>query len=114
MIPTDSREDLVRRQVHEAIARELRRARDRHPRHHSPHEAYAVVLEEMDEWWSEIKANNTSDGARELIQVAAMAIRALEDVYGPLAGWALWDQRERDNLYAQTHPEFSTEAPIWP
>lgn len=53
----------------------------------SPHEAYSVLLEEVDEFWDEVKAYNLRKGRdtrprmrEELIQVAAMAIRAITDV----------------------------------
>lgn len=44
----------------------------------SVHEGYAVLLEEMDELWDDIKANK--DPSEEAIQVAAMALRFLVDV----------------------------------
>ena len=50
----------------------------------SAHEGYAVMLEEMDELWEEIK-NNKDVGALakqrlEALQVAAMAVRFIMDV----------------------------------
>lgn len=50
----------------------------------SAHEGYAVILEEVDELWDEIK-NNKGDGAterqrREAVQVAAMGARFLLDI----------------------------------
>jgi len=46
----------------------------------SAHEGYAIVLEEVDEMWNEIKRNNIAKAREEAIQVAAMAIRFLVDV----------------------------------
>ena len=48
----------------------------------SPHEAYAVILEQLDEFWEEAKkkAPDLEVMHKELIQVAAMAIRAIHDV----------------------------------
>lgn len=50
----------------------------------SAHEGYAVILEEMDELWDEIKVNQSKrDYAKmekECIQVAAMVVRLLLDV----------------------------------
>lgn len=48
----------------------------------SAHEGYAVIKEEFDELWEEIKANDgDGDDARsEAIQVAAMAIRYVRDL----------------------------------
>lgn len=39
----------------------------------SPHEAYGVLLEEVDEFWDEIKANNMAASLDEVVQVGAMA-----------------------------------------
>jgi hypothetical protein len=50
-----------------------------YPSFNSAHEGYAVLLEEFDELWDEVKKNPTKrDPAamrKEAIQVAAMAIR---------------------------------------
>jgi hypothetical protein len=40
-----------------AVRQEIVRARSKHGRFHSPHEAYAVLLEEVDELWDDVKAN---------------------------------------------------------
>ena len=46
----------------------------------STHEGYAVLLEEVDELWDEIKKNGSKDRlTKEAIQVAAMSIRFLID-----------------------------------
>lgn len=54
------------------------------PPHNSAHEAYAVLLEEMDELWAHVKTNQKKrdlDAMRkEAIQVAAMAIRFAAEV----------------------------------
>lgn len=46
----------------------------------SAHEGYAVILEELDEMWDEVKANSTKRAREEAVQVAAMATRFLIDV----------------------------------
>ena len=66
-----------------AVARELHKARKTYPTFNSAHEGYAVILEELNELWSEVmKKDGLRDGpamAREAIQVAAMGARfALE------------------------------------
>ncbi len=66
----------------EAMLKELTRATEMHPRLNSVHEGYAVLLEEMDELWDEIKStgphkNNPSHVRTEAIHVAAMALRFL-------------------------------------
>jgi len=50
----------------------------------NPHEGYAVLLEEVDELWEEIKKkqgtpNRIKNIREEAIQVAAMAIRLIHD-----------------------------------
>lgn len=54
---------------------------------HTPHEAYAVILEEMDELWTEIKKKSKNRSKKnknairhEATQVAAMAIRLITDL----------------------------------
>jgi len=67
------------------VARELERARTLHvAKLNSPHEAAAVIREEFEEFWDEVKANprNTLAMLRELTHVAAMCQRAAEDVMG--------------------------------
>lgn len=65
---------------------ELARARQKHGPMHSHHEAYAVLLEELDEVWQEVKSQQP-DPRRilsELIQVGAICQRWAEDVCGAL------------------------------
>jgi hypothetical protein len=67
-----------------AVAGELKYARKSFPAFHSAHEAYAVILEEVEEFWEQVKTNDAqrdSDAMLgELIQIAAMAQRAAEDL----------------------------------
>lgn len=75
----------------EAIA-ELYRATDMHGHMHSVHEAYAVILEELDEFWDEVKTKVPKEAGplqrsihrsrmqRELIHTAAMCCRAVIDL----------------------------------
>ena len=46
----------------------------------STHEGYAVILEELDELWAEVMANNTEAACKEAVQVAAMAMRFIFDL----------------------------------
>ena len=57
-------------------------AKSNYPPFHNLHEAYAVILEEMDELWAEIKKKNPNKNLvrAEAIQVAAMAIRLADDL----------------------------------
>lgn len=74
----------------EEIDNELARARKLHVPINSAHEAYAVILEELDEYWDHVKTNprklsaeaqakRLSEMRKELIQIAAMALRAITD-----------------------------------
>lgn len=65
----------------ELIKNELVRARKEHSPITSLHEGYAILLEEVDELWTEIKTHDI-DKERvlsELIQVSAMAERIATD-----------------------------------
>lgn len=63
---------------------ELKRARSGHAPMHSAHEAYAVILEKVEEFKAEVfKKREVRSKAlmlSELVQVAAMAWRAAEDL----------------------------------
>lgn len=63
---------------------ELEQARSKHAPLNSAHEAYAVILEELDELKAEVwrkRAERDRAAMRaELIQIATMAIRAVEDL----------------------------------
>lgn len=64
------------------VREELDRASMNHIKMHSTHEGYAIIKEELDELWDEIKDNNGSShrGVSEAVQTAAMAIRYLIDL----------------------------------
>jgi hypothetical protein len=62
------------------VRAEIVRARSKHDRFHSPHEAYAVLLEEVDELWDDVKANRLEPSLIEAVQVAAMAVRYILDL----------------------------------
>lgn len=68
----------------EEIKKEIESAQSKYPALHSNHEAYAVILEEMDELWDEIKKSKDVKGngriKSELIQVGAMVLRYLNDL----------------------------------
>ena len=64
------------------MAIEVKRARDMYPKFNSAHEGYAVLREEVDELWDEIK-KKTHDPVKlreEAIQVGAMSIRFIMDI----------------------------------
>lgn len=66
------------------VCQEVQRARAAHPRYMSTHHAYGVLAEEVDEFWDEVKKKPTMRDKeamrRELAQVAAVAIRAMEEL----------------------------------
>ena len=65
-----------------ALEEEYQRARRKFPPFNSPHEGYAVILEEMDEAWEEIKRNDLTRAKAEMIQVGAMVLAFLRDLEG--------------------------------
>lgn len=66
------------------VAKEIAKARAQHGPVRGLHEGFAVLLEEVDEFWDEVK-KKTPDKKNtflELIQIAAMAQKIAEDVLG--------------------------------
>ena len=65
------------------VREELDRARRKFPPINSLHEGYAVILEELDELWDEVRDQDPEGrlrrAYRELVQIAAMAQRTAED-----------------------------------
>jgi NTP pyrophosphatase (non-canonical NTP hydrolase) len=57
------------------IAKEMQYGYDRFGKYHNSHEHYAVLQEEVDEWWDAVKRNTADCELYELIQVAAVALR---------------------------------------
>ena len=62
------------------VRAEVVRAIEKFPTFNSAHEGYAVIAEELDELWDEVKANSPVRARKEAIQVAAMAIRYMTDI----------------------------------
>lgn len=67
-----------------AVQSEVLKAMQKWPPHNSAHEAYAVLLEEVDELWAHVKTNQSKRDLEamrtEAIQVAAMAVRFAAEV----------------------------------
>ncbi len=57
------------------LEKEMAFGRKEHGEYHSAHEHYAVLQEEVDEWWDAIKGNMADSCQYELLQVAAVALR---------------------------------------
>jgi len=66
------------------VGAEIVRANQLHPQINSMHEAYSVIYEELDEFWDEVRKKsenrNKADAKKELIQTAAMCIRAIDNL----------------------------------
>lgn len=64
------------------IVTEMLRARNKHGPFNSAHEGYAVLLEEVDELWEEVRKRKHSKKRmrEESIQIAAMALRFIIDI----------------------------------
>jgi hypothetical protein len=66
------------------VSSELESSRSKFEPLHTAHEAYAVILEELDEFWDQVRLHplKRSDERmlKELVQVAAMAQRTAEDL----------------------------------
>ena len=60
----------------------LAEARAEHPAIHSAHEGYAILKEELDELWDQIKAKsaNKTKMYQELLDLAAVCQRMAEDL----------------------------------
>jgi hypothetical protein len=68
----------------ELVVDELADAREAHDPINSAHEGYSVILEELDEYWEQVRAKRAARSRdrmlEELVQVAAMAQRTAEDL----------------------------------
>lgn len=66
------------------VRAEVARAEAKHPPMNSAHEGYAVLLEEVDELWEEVRrqtGDRSGEAMRaECVQIAAMAVRFVRDV----------------------------------
>jgi NTP pyrophosphatase (non-canonical NTP hydrolase) len=67
--------------IYEEIKQELDSANEKFPPFKSTHEAYAVILEEIDEFWDEVKKKEPDfkNMKKELIQIAAMCVKTIEN-----------------------------------
>lgn len=64
------------------VVDELKHALTAFPPFRSGHEGFAIILEELDEMWHEVKHGTPQLARDEAIQVAAMALRYLIDAPG--------------------------------
>lgn len=72
-----------RQLILDEIHSELIRSNKLHPQFKSLHEAYAVILEEVDEFWDEVKKKDVirdkENIKSELIQICAMCVKTIEN-----------------------------------
>ena len=70
--------------ISKEVCAELTRATNKFGAFNSAHEGYAIILEEVDELWDEVKSNGPERRLRaEAIQIAAMAMRFVYDICEP-------------------------------
>jgi len=71
-------------QLANEVATEVHEASEKHKAYNSVHEAYGVLMEEVEEFWEEVKKkseNRSKDNMRkELLQVAAVCLRTIHDL----------------------------------
>jgi hypothetical protein len=67
------------------IFEEAQRAMSKFAEFNSSHEGYAVILEELDELWDDVKANRIEQSVAEAIQVGAMALRYVVEMRAMVA-----------------------------
>jgi hypothetical protein len=83
----ENKKEVNLREIVSEVFNEVNRATRLHAPMNSPHEAESVIREEFEEFWDEVKAYNLPKGRdtrpamrEELVQLAAMAVRAISDV----------------------------------
>jgi hypothetical protein len=76
--------ELPRLRALEEVRDELARARAAWPNMNTSHEGYAIILEELDELWELVRVKQDKHDRKamrkEAMQIAAMAIRFMEDL----------------------------------
>lgn len=85
------------------VAKEMQWAYEKHGPYHNAHEQYAVMREEVDEWWDAVKGNTADCELYELVQVAAVALRYVLERSG-----ARLDSADLDlaGIQARRHTDF--------
>lgn len=75
-------EEIRMNQIFQDVQLEVNRAMQKHPKFPTIHHGYAVLLEEVDELWEAVKLQDVNKHhlREEAIQIAAMAIRFINDV----------------------------------
>ena len=84
-------------QARDDIYREATSAREQFPPFNSAHDGWAVLWEEVDEIWDEVRADNVEAAIAEAIQAGAMCVRFVADMRAKLAAKAIEHVRPRPN-----------------
>lgn len=84
----ETRDEFTRERAVALAVREFMRASDKHKPMNSPHEGFAVIQEEVDELWDEVKADRgrAASALTEAVQIAAMGLRYLYDMARQASG----------------------------
>lgn len=81
---------MTRNEIIGLVNIEIDLANSKYPAFYSTHEGYAILKEELDELWDEIKTSKETNAnmlqVNEAIQVAAMAIKFIESLYNNKRG----------------------------
>lgn len=88
-----------KRMLMELLERELESACAEHDSYHSAHEGYAVIFEELDELWDEVRAKRLDRShrrmAEEALQVAATALRFVHDIVDDSVVEVMFEEGDR-------------------
>jgi hypothetical protein len=86
--------------IYEQIDNEVRKATSNFEKINSFHEGYAIIKEEIEEFWDEVKKYpknfEPEKMKKELIQVAAMCVRIIDDLN--LSNESFIDTRQQKNF----------------
>ena len=84
LAPEETRKELDTHKAVSDVLKEFNRATNIYGAFFSAHEGYAILLEEVDELWDEVKkkrsVGNYQRMVDEAVQVAAMALRFIVDM----------------------------------
>lgn len=69
------------------VKKEITKARKKHGKQNSIHEGFAILLEEVDEFWEHVRAKshqrNYAELLKELVQIGSCAQKTAEDIVIP-------------------------------
>lgn len=91
------------------VLREIERADSLHPSYNSAHEGYAMIAEEVDELWEEVRKRDHDKLLMRLeaVQVATTAVRFIMDVCDKKKGAGIDGTEYKENELRLLYPEGS-------